>query len=74
MTKSERFLCANLALVQVIDAESKLSAALSNLDQVLTELGIEHPVTGAIREAVNDVKIAKELTDHLCERLDESTR
>ena len=69
MTSSERFLYANAALVQVIDAEAKLAAAQANIEAVLHDLGIENPARAAIRITIADTKVTKELIDQLCMRL-----
>ena len=69
MTSPERFLYANAALVHVLDAEAKLAAAQANIEAVLHDLGIENPARAAIRIAIADTKVAKELIDQLCMRL-----
>ena len=69
MTSPERFLYANAALVQIIDAEAKLAAARENIEAVLHDLGIENPARAAIRIAIARTKVAKELLDQLCVRL-----
>ena len=69
MTSPERFLYANAALVQIIDAEAKLAAARENIEAVLHDLGIENPARAAIRITIADTKVAKELIDQLCVRL-----